>query len=55
MRYTFFLVLFISIQSFGQDDTTKTLKLSTYVDMYYSYDFSNPKNFEKPDFNYNYK
>lgn len=56
MRYTsFLLILFISIQSFGQDDTTKTLKLSTYVDMYYSYDFSNPKNFEKPDFNYNYK
>jgi hypothetical protein len=23
--------------------------------MYYSYDFSNPQNFEKPDFNYNYK
>ena len=56
MRYTsFLLVLFISLHSFGQDDTTKTLKLSTYVDMYYSYDFSNPKNFEKPDFNYNYK
>lgn len=56
MRYSFFLlVLFISIHSFAQNDSTKTLKLSTYADMYYSYDFSNPQNFEKPDFNYNYK
>ena len=56
MRYSFFLlVLFISIHSFAQDDSTKTIKLSTYADMYYSYDFSNPQNFEKPDFNYNYK
>jgi hypothetical protein len=56
MRYTLLsLVLFISIHSLAQDDSTKTLKLSTYVDMYYSYDFSNPNNFEKPDFNYNYK
>lgn len=54
-NYSFLLFLFISIQSFGQDDSTKTLKLSTYADMYYSYDFSNPTNFEKPDFNYNYK
>ena len=53
--YSFLLVLFISIHSFAQDDSTKTLKLSTYADMYYSYDFSNPTNFEKPDFNYNYK
>lgn len=53
--YSFLLVLFISIHSFAQDDSTKTLKLSTYADMYYSYDFSNPQNFEKPDYNYNYK
>jgi hypothetical protein len=56
MRYSsFLLVLFISLHSFAQDDSKKSLKLSSYVDMYYSYDFSNPKNFEKPDFNYNYK
>lgn len=56
MRYSFFLlVLFVSIGCLAQDDSTKTLKLSSYVDMYYSYDFSNPKNFEKPDFNYHYK
>jgi hypothetical protein len=56
MRYpTLLLFLFISTYSFGQGDSTKLLKLSTYADMYYSYDFSNPQNFEKPDFNYNYK
>lgn len=48
-------ILFVSIDCFAQDDSSKSLKLSTYVDMYYSYDFSNPMNFEKPDFNYNYK
>jgi len=56
MRYTWLLVvLLISFESFGQHDSTKTFKVSTYIDMYYSYDFSNPMNFEKPDFNYNYK
>lgn len=56
MRYsTLLLFFFISTYSFAQGDSTKLLKLSTYADMYYSYDFSNPQNFEKPDFNYNYK
>ena len=56
MRYTCFLfVLLLSIESFAQEDSTKSIKVSTYVDMYYSYDFSNPMNFEKPDYNYNYK
>jgi len=56
MRYTWLcLVLILSIESFAQEDSTKSIKVSTYVDMYYSYDFSNPMNFEKPDYNYNYK
>jgi hypothetical protein len=56
MRYTWLcLVLIPSIESFAQEDSTKSIKVSTYVDMYYSYDFSNPMNFEKPDYNYNYK
>ena len=56
MRYTWLcLVLILSIESFAQEDSTKSIKVSTYVDMYYGYDFSNPMNFEKPDYNYNYK
>ncbi len=56
MRYTCFLfVLLLSIESFAQEDSTKSIKVNTYIDMYYSYDFSNPINFEKPDYNYNYK
>jgi hypothetical protein len=56
MRYTLLsLVLFVAIHGYGQKDSTKSIKVNTYVDMYYSYDFSNPNNFEKPDFNYNYK
>lgn len=47
--------LFAAIHSFAQGDSTKSLKLTTYFDTYYSYDFSNPTKFEKPDFNYNYK
>jgi hypothetical protein len=56
MRYILLsLVLFVAIHSYGQKDATKSIKVTTYADMYYSYDFSNPNNFEKPDFNYNYK
>jgi len=56
MRFTFLLlVLLISVHCLSQEDSTKSIKVTTYVDMYYSYDFSNPNNFEKPDFNYNYK
>ena len=56
MRYTLLsLVLLVAIHSNGQKDSTKPIKKTTYADVYYSYDLSNPKNFEKPDFNYNYK
>lgn len=56
MRFTLLsLVLFVTISSYGQKDSTKSIKVAAFVDMYYSYDFSKPNNFEKPDFNYNYK
>jgi len=56
MRYTLLsLFLFIAVHSKAQVDSTKSIKLTAYADMYYSYDFSKPNNFEKPDFNYNYK
>jgi hypothetical protein len=56
MRYKWFiLALFGSLNGYSQDDSTKSIKVAAYIDMYYSYDFSNPNNFEKPDFNYNYK
>jgi hypothetical protein len=38
MRHSFLLlVLFITIRGFAQVGSTKSLKLSTYADMYYSY------------------
>jgi hypothetical protein len=56
MRYTLLsLILFIALHSKAQVDSTKSIKVTAYADMYYSYDFSKPNNFEKPDFNYNYK
>lgn len=47
--------LFGSLDSIGQKDSSKKLTVSGYAELYYSYDFSKPINFEKPDYNYNYK
>lgn len=56
MRYTCVtLLLLFSVHCLAQDDSTKSFKVTTYIDMYYSYDFSKPNHFEKPDFNYHYK
>ena len=56
MRYPFLFILsFISITSFAQSDSSKTFKISGYLESYYSFDFSKPSNHEKPDYNYNYK
>lgn len=49
------VLIFIAIDGYAQDDSAKSINVSAYIDMYYSYDFSKPNNFEKPDFNYNYK
>ncbi|MEZ4901697.1 MAG: porin [Spirosomataceae bacterium] len=40
---------------FGQNEVSQKLVFSSYVDMYYSYDFSNPSNHDKADFIYNFK
>ncbi len=40
---------------FAQSDSIKPIKLSGYLETYYSYDFMRPVNNEKPDYNYNYK
>lgn len=39
----------------GQSDSTKRFSYSAYADLYYSYDFGNPSNHEKPNFIYNHK
>jgi hypothetical protein len=39
----------------AQSDSIKPIKLSGYLETYYSYDFMRPGNNEKPDYNYNYK
>ena len=56
MRFTFlFFLIFIFNNCIAQVDSTKSFKVSAYIETYYSYDFSKPFNNEKPDFNYNYK
>ena len=56
MRLTSLLALLLTtVNGFAQVDSAKSLKLNGYVETYYSYDFSRPNNFEKPDYNYNYK
>ncbi|MFN3941873.1 MAG: porin [Flavobacterium sp.] len=40
---------------FAQTDTISKLTFSTYGELYYSYDFSNPTNNEKSNFLYNHK
>ena len=56
MRFTsLFILFFTSLNCFAQGDSAKSLKISAYVESYFSYDFSKPLNNEKPDFTYNYK
>jgi hypothetical protein len=56
MRFTCLLVLFfIAAHAFAQSDSSKSFKISGYLESYYSYDFLRPGNNEKPDYNYNYK
>jgi len=50
------LLVLISIQGAAQDSTkTNPVSISGYIEVYYSYDFSNPANHERPSFFYNYK
>ena len=53
LLFTFFLLQATLL--FGQNDTLKKITVSGYGEMYYSYDFSNPQNHEKPNFIYNHK
>ncbi len=45
----------ISRTGFAQQDSLRNFSFSGYAEFYYSYDFSNPANFEKPDYTYNHK
>ena len=49
--FTYFQVLRV----FAQNDTLNKVTFSGYGEVYYSYDFSNPANHEKPNFIYNHK
>ncbi len=56
MKYTFIIVgILIAQNIFAQIDTLKKLTFSGYGELYYSYDFSNTQNHEKPNFIYNHK
>lgn len=54
---TLFILFFLWVGSivFAQLNLAKNFTLNGYADLYYSYDFSNPANHEKPNFLYNYK
>lgn len=54
---TFFIAMLslITSASFAQTDSSKAaLTFSGYVEVYYSYDFGNPANHERPSFFYNF-
>lgn len=56
MRFTFLILMFfITAHGFAQSDSSKSFRISGYLETYYSYDFLRPGNNEKPDYNYNYK
>jgi hypothetical protein len=55
-KITLIAILFIFSKKIGaQQDSSQKIKLSAYGETYYSYDFSNPANHEKPEFIYNHK
>ncbi len=49
------LTILIVHNIFAQTDTLKKIAFSVYGELYYSYDYSNPENHEKPNFIYNHK
>ncbi len=49
------LFLLLAISAYAQNDSIKKLTFSAYGEIYYSYDFSNPSNHERPSFLYNHK
>ncbi len=48
-------LLLNSNKCYSQTDIKKPFTFSGYAELYYSYDFANPSNHEKPNFIYNYK
>ena len=50
-----FLIFLLSKLIFAQEDTLRKISFSVYSDLYYSFDFANPANHEKPNFIYNHK
>ncbi len=54
MKKTFFLLFILSSIRIYAQDTAKPLTFSGYLETYYSYDFGNPTNHERPSFFYSY-
>jgi hypothetical protein len=50
-----FIFAILSPSCFGQSDSVAKVSFSAYAEAYYSYDFSEPLNHEKPSFIYNHK
>lgn len=56
MRFATLLIMTIlQHQAFSQNDSLSALSFNGYAECYYSYDFSEPQNHEKPSFLYNHK
>ncbi len=56
MKINLFVFLFVQTSiALAQSDTLKKVTFSAYGELYYSYDFANPYNHEKPNFIYNHK
>ncbi len=49
------IFIFINLLAVAQKDTIKPFTFQGYGELYYSYDFSNPQNHEKPNFIYSHK
>jgi hypothetical protein len=55
LAFSLVILLLISSVAFAQPDSAKpSFVLSFYADLYYSYDFGNPENHERPSFFYNF-
>ncbi len=49
------LGLFFATPFFAQTEPSKPFTFSGYAEIYYSYDFANPTNQDRPNFIYNHK
>lgn len=54
-KITSLILLMFTITVFAQNDSIKSFTFQGYGELYYSYDFSNPQNHEKPNFIYSHK